>query len=75
MRLATVPVSRVFTTGISRNKEIHLKVLIEDDSKIFVSSSIGFLPPRLSEKSLRDCNTPYPYTRPEADFRFSLRNI
>ena len=45
MRLATVPVSRVFTTGISRNKEIHLKVLIEDDSKIFGSSSIGFLPP------------------------------
>ena len=34
MRLATVLVSRVFTTGISRNKEIHLKVLIEDDSKI-----------------------------------------
>ena len=44
MRLATVQVSRVFTTGISRNKEIHLKVLIEDDSKIFGSSSIGFLP-------------------------------
>ena len=63
MRLATVQVSRVFTTGISRNKEIHLKVLIEDDSKNFVSSSIGFLPPRLSEKSSRDRNTPYPYTR------------
>ena len=45
MRLATVQVSRVFTTGISRNKEIHLKVLIEDDSKIFGPSSIGFLPP------------------------------
>ena len=44
MRLATVQVSRVFTTGISRNKEIHLKVLIEDDSKIFGSSSIGFRP-------------------------------
>ena len=40
-----VQVSRVFTTGISRNKEIHLKVLIEDDSKIFGSSSIGFLLP------------------------------
>ncbi len=52
MRLATVPVSRVFTTGISRNKEIHLKVFIEDDSKIFGPSSIGFLPsPRLSENS------------------------
>ena len=45
MRLATVQVSRVFTTGISRNKEIQLKVLIEDDSKIIESSSIGFLPP------------------------------
>ena len=45
MRLATVQVSRVFTTGISRNKEIHLKVLIEDDSIIFGSSSIGFIPP------------------------------
>ena len=45
MRLATVQVSRVFTTGISRNKEIHLKVLIEDDSKNFGSSSIGFQPP------------------------------
>ena len=44
MRLATVQVSRVFTTGISRNKGIHLKVLIEDDSKIFGSSSIGFRP-------------------------------
>ena len=31
--------------------------------------------PRLSEKSSRDCNTPYTYTRPEADSRFSLRNI
>ena len=30
---------------------------------------------QLSEKSSRDWNTPYPYTRPEADFRFSLRNI
>ena len=48
MRLATVLVSRVFTTGISRNKEIHLKVLIEDDSKIFGPSSIGFLPPQLT---------------------------
>lgn len=37
-----MPVSRVFTTGISKNKEIHLKVLIEDDSKIYGSSSIGF---------------------------------
>ena len=45
-------VSRVFTTGISRNKEIHLNVLIEDDSNNFGSSSIGFLPsPRLSENS------------------------
>lgn len=31
--------------------------------------------PRLSEKSLRDRNTPLPYTRPEADSRFSLRNV
>ena len=45
MRLATVQVSRVFTTGISRNKEIHLKVLIEDDSKFFGSSSIWFSTP------------------------------
>ena len=54
MRLATVPASRVFTTGISRNKEIHLKVLIEDDSKIFGSSFIYwsfYSPPRLSENS------------------------
>ena len=48
MRLVTVLVSRVFTIGISRNKEIHLKVLIEDDSKIFGPSSIGFLPPQLA---------------------------
>ena len=32
-------------------------------------------PPRLSEKSSRDWNTPYPYTGPEADSRFSLRNV
>lgn len=31
--------------------------------------------PRLSEKSLRDRNTPHPYTRPKADSRFSLRNV
>ena len=54
MRLATVQVSRVFTTGISRNKEIHLKVLIEDDSKIFGSSSIGFLPSEGCPKSPRE---------------------
>ena len=53
MRLATVPVSRVFTTGISRNKEIHLKVLIEDDSKIFGSSSIGFRPTDSSATHIR----------------------
>ena len=49
MRLATVQVSRVFTTGISRNKEIHLKVLIEDDSKNFGSSSIGLSTPPTSD--------------------------
>ena len=71
-----VQVSRAFTTDISRNKEIHLKVLIEDDSKIFGSSSIWFYTlPRLYEKSSRDLNTPHPYTRSEADSRFSLRNI
>ena len=48
MRLATVPVSRVFTTDISRNKEIHLKVLIEDDSKIFGSSYIVLSNPQLA---------------------------
>ena len=36
-----MPVSRVFTTDISRNKEILLKVFIEDDSNNFGSSSIG----------------------------------
>ena len=56
MRLATVPVSRVFTTGISRNKEIHLKVLIEDDSKILGSSSIWFS--RVSGKTLCAGTTP-----------------
>ena len=56
MRLATVPVSRVFTTGISRNKEIHLKVLIEDDSKIFGSSSIWFSTPKTVRKVLIDRN-------------------
>ena len=44
MRLATVQVSRVFTTGISRNKEIHLKVLIEDDSKILGHPLLVFYP-------------------------------
>ena len=39
-----VQVSRVFTTGISRNKEIHLKVLIEDDSKIWVILYLVFYP-------------------------------
>ena len=53
MRLATVQVSRGFTTGISRNKEIHLKVLIEDDSKIFGSSSIGFRPTDSSATHIR----------------------
>ena len=33
------------------------------------------LPPRLSENFLPDLNTPYPYSRPEADSRFSLRNV
>ena len=52
MRLATVPVSRVFTTDISRNKEIPLKVLIEDDSKILGHPLLVFLlSPRLSENS------------------------
>ena len=47
-----VQVSRVFTTGISRNKEIHLKVLIEDDSKIFGSSSIWFSTLKTARKVL-----------------------
>ena len=49
-------VSRVFTTGISRNKEIHLKVLIEDDSKIFGSSSIWFSTPKTAREVLIDRN-------------------
>ena len=52
MRLATVPVSRVFTTGISRNKEIHLNVLIEDDSKILGHPLLVFYPPKAARKVL-----------------------
>ena len=47
-----VQVSRVFTTGISRNKEIHLKVLIEDDSNNFGSSSIWFSTHKTVQKIL-----------------------
>ena len=53
MRLATVPVSRVFTTGISRNKEIHLKVLIEDDSKILRHPLLVFYPTDSSATHIR----------------------
>ena len=56
MRLATVQVSRVFTTGISRNKEIHLKVLIEDDSKIFWGILYWFSTPKTVRKVLIDRN-------------------
>ena len=56
MRLATVPVSRVFTTGISRNKEIHLKVLIEDDSKIMGHPLLVFYPLQTARKVLIDRN-------------------
>ncbi len=43
--------------------------------KIGIQRIIRADPPRLSEKSSRDRNTPYPYTRPKADSRFSLRNV
>ena len=43
--------------------------------RLFLLTTFDFLPPRSSEKSLRDWNTPYPYTRPESDSRFSLRNV
>ena len=55
MRLATVQVSRVFTTDISRNKEIHLKVLIEDDSKILGHPLLVFYP-KTARKVLIDRN-------------------
>ncbi len=39
-----VQASRVFTTGISRNKEIHLKVLIGDGSKNLGHPLLVFYP-------------------------------
>ena len=48
-----VLVSRVFTTGISRNKEIHLKVLIEDDSKI-LGHPLSVFSPQDCTKSPRE---------------------
>ena len=56
MRLATVQVSRVFTTGISRNKEIQLKVLIEDDSKFLGHPLSVFYPLQTVRKVLIDRN-------------------
>ena len=41
----------------------------------FFSDDFWFCFPRPSDKSLRDWNTPSPYTRPESDSRFSLRNV
>ena len=44
-------------------------------SHIPVRIIAGISLPRPSEKSSRDWNTPHPYTSPEADSRFSLRNV
>ena len=48
-----VQVSRVFTTGISRNKEIHFKVLIGDDSKNLRQPLLVFYPTDSSATHIR----------------------
>ena len=65
-----MPVSRVFTTDISRNKEIHLKAFIEDDSKNFGSSSIWFSTLKTARKVLEKLK--YSVSLYKARSRFSI---